>query len=858
MGVIYKNGVAYGKSTGGGSHISESTSIPRLFINVAALPTTKDDVNCEFEYENGTTKIKMYGKIKCQGTSSMSYPKKNFTIKLYSDAERTQAYNYEFKYGWGEHSKYCLKANFVDHSHMRNIISGNIWKEVVESRSDYASLPSEIKNAYNHGAVDGFPFKLYANGHYEGLYTWNIPKADWMFDMDTTNPDHVALCAEVNSHSQTRATACNFKKTWSGTDGDDWSIEVGDNSADLVASVNNAISFVINSTDNEFISNINTYFDLTNLIDYYIFAYYINAIDNLGKNMIMLTYDMTKWYLSPYDLDSTYGNYYTGGHILPYDYKCPQYYEEQYNHLFERLWDLFPLQIKARYAELRDSVLTAENVIIRAEDFSDLIGTDLYNRDVVIYPSIPNPNGNNAWQIEDFMYRRQSYVDGKFNELRERVACTGITIPATYTFTTKDTAALSVTLAPTTTTDRVFYSSNDTRVLSIDDFGVMTPHLDGAAIVTVRCGNQTATCTVTIATEDVKYTVDTVELIDNDGWSEMADGTYSILHRDGAAIYFPEFYSTTGVDTIDIFMYNLEGQSLGHKEIHPYTGQIVIPDPNTHSINVRVLDTNQILTSLKIVSGGTELTSSALTWVAGTIDNSTGVITEDATSHTWFSEAIDVSTLHTVSTTCVGSGSSYNYKGCVMYDNGSFLGITGTSDQYNTDYSDDVLESPTSVRLTVNDLNEGSLDPVGKVRIFDFDRNYFIKCLIGNSTSAGGGNLPYLGINNQRITIVSGEETPIELHEENTSILKGYLIPIPSDATCVKIISPEFVSGMALWTSAGTRALDPGWASSTVGFNQETFTAGQYSYVSSNFKTPSSTLIPLDTDTSRIKVVFEM
>jgi hypothetical protein len=62
---------------------------------------------------------------------------------------------------------------------------------------------------------------------------------------------------------------------------------------------------------------------------------------------------------------------------------------------------------------------------------------------------------------------------------------------------------------------------------------------------------------------------------------------------------------------------------------------------------------------------------------------------------------------------------------------------------------------------------------------------------------------------------------------------------------------------MALWTSAGVRALDPGWASTT-GSNQETFAAGQYGYVSANFKTPNSTLIPLDTDTSRIKLVFEM
>lgn len=717
MGTIYRNGVAYG----GFVYSINESSLPRLFVTAAAMPTTKDNVDCKFLYEDSDIVLEVYGKIKCQGTSSMSYPKKNYTIELFTNSERNTKLDYEFKRGWGEHSKYCLKANWVDHSHMRNIISGCIWKDIVESRSDYNSLPTEIKGAYNHGAVDGYPFKLYANGHYEGIYTWNIPKADWMFNMDKTNLDHVALCAEVNSHGQTVETACNFKKLWTGVDGVDWSIEVGSNSAALVASVNDAIGFVIDSTDSEFIEGIDTYFDINNIIDYYIFAYFINALDNLGKNMIMITYDGVKWYLSPYDLDSTYGNFYDGTHIVAYNYKCPQDYEEQYSRLFARVWDLFPLQIKARYEELRSSVLTMENIIVKAEDFSESIGSDLYKRDVDIYPAIPNPNGNNVWQIEDYMYARQAYVDSEFSNLRARVACTGVSVDSTMTLTTIDPVQLQVVLTPANSTDRVFYSSSNSVIATVSDFGVIQPLANGTTVITVRCDDITTTCTLTVRLTS-EYSTRVEALIDNGGWSEMAGGTTSVLHTVGAAIYFPNL---TNIGELDVFMFDVNGNSLGYKWVTSYNGEVIIPDPDTYSVNIHFYDPNGYHPTMTIMSGGIDLTAQANTWTAGVLDTTTGEITADPTSHAWFSDPILISALNTVATTCVGdaTNSSYNYKGCVMYNGETYVGVTGSSDIYRDDYNQDVTSVLTSVRLAATDMDSDTKSPSGKVRIFNFDKN---------------------------------------------------------------------------------------------------------------------------------------
>jgi hypothetical protein len=71
-----------------------------VFIN-GIIPTTKDDVNAELTYISKTLTFHAYITIKCQGTSSMKYPKKNFTIKLFEDAERSQKKKIGFK-NWGK------------------------------------------------------------------------------------------------------------------------------------------------------------------------------------------------------------------------------------------------------------------------------------------------------------------------------------------------------------------------------------------------------------------------------------------------------------------------------------------------------------------------------------------------------------------------------------------------------------------------------------------------------------------------------------------------------------------------------------------------------------------------------------
>lgn len=484
--------------------------IPKVFID-GTIPTTKDNVLAELTYVSKTLNFHSYIKIKCQGNSSMSYPKKNFTVALYEDEDRSSKMKVPFK-NWGKQSKFCLKANWIDISHLRNVISARLWGDVVKSRSNYMELPELLRTSPNHGAVDGFPIKVYNNGIYQGRYTWNIPKDGWMTNMDDDLDAHCILCGENYDSGCFRALPL--------IDESDWSDELHDSVPDSIkTSWTNAINFVMTSSDEEFRENLGNYFDIESLLDYHIFGMYICGIDQYGKNQIYMTYDGTKWIASMYDLDSTWGLYWNGQTLLSYDYGREQF-EDQIqgrlgNLLYERLEQNFYTELQTRWDELKSSALKMSNVINHFERMSDLYSQDLIKEDYASttaygqYTGIPSVSKNNLQQIRNFAADRRSWTDDYFASLApaERIPCTGITLGVLALYfdeTSESTQTVSVTVSPSNTTDKVVWKSNDESIVVVNK-GHVTAKGIGNTTITVTCGDYSRTLYVyvTYIKEDV-------------------------------------------------------------------------------------------------------------------------------------------------------------------------------------------------------------------------------------------------------------------------------------------------------------------------------------------------------------------
>lgn len=385
--------------------------IPIIFFG-KALPQTKDEAAMPFHYVSRSMTFSGYCKTKAQGNSSMEYPKKNQTAKLYYDKECTKKAKIDFR-GWGKQSKFCLKANWIDITHARNIVSARLWGDVVKSRGNYDEIPKLLRTSPNQGAVDGFPVKVYAAGVYQGRYTLNIPKDAWMANMNDGLDTHCILCgesAETGGSGHFRAAA--------KIDGSDWSDEIHDVVPESIKTRwNEVISFVMNSNDSEFKTNLADYIDVPSLLDYYLFGIASCHFDGFGKNQLYMTYDGQRWYASAYDMDSTWGLHWTGQSFVPKEEQT--YLSDTGNLLYWRLSQLFKAELKARWVELRSGALSESNVIARFEEFISICPPYIVEEDYATttaggaFVGIPSATTNNIHQIRKYVVDRLAWSDMK-------------------------------------------------------------------------------------------------------------------------------------------------------------------------------------------------------------------------------------------------------------------------------------------------------------------------------------------------------------------------------------------------------------------------------------------------------------
>lgn len=387
-------------------------SMPRLYFEgeyeKATAAKNEVDVSVSYINPNGQT-FDSYASIKVQGASSAAYAKKNYTVKLFKDAEHDSKYKIDL--GWGKENKYVIKANWVDFSGARNVASCRLWGDLVQSRPTSENQKRLAALKTNGGAIDGFPIAVYMNGAFHGIYTLNVPKDEWMFGMGEKDENgnksqtEALIAADDWNHTCFRSFIDAFVEQDNGdilsTD-EGWELRYcgSDDYSWVADSFNALIRFCQNNNGAAFKSGISQYLDVDAAIDYLIFMYANCMHDNASKNMLWATYDGKTWIPSVYDQDGTFGQYWDGKRLenanrfLPtvingridvnINYGPNIIPEGEPNFiLWDKMWNNFAEEILARYNELRKTTLSVDNMIAELREFEEAIPESVFEAELV-------------------------------------------------------------------------------------------------------------------------------------------------------------------------------------------------------------------------------------------------------------------------------------------------------------------------------------------------------------------------------------------------------------------------------------------------------------------------------------------
>ncbi len=399
----------------------ESTNMPAIYLEDyvdSAVPISKLEksngyINVKLKYVSNSDEIEDFecvSELKIQGSSSAGYPKKNFTVKLFEDA--TFMNKLKVDLGWGSQSKYCLKANYIDASHARNIIGAKLSSQVVASR---ANIASGLTGAPNYGLIDGYPILMFVNGEFYGIYTLNIPKDDWLFGMEGGEESKEAILMTKDWSDEV-----SLKETLGLKSFEDYKYELEHCSTlddSWVKPSFNRMIEVLNCGDKQRIRNeLPQHLDIEAAIDTFLLVYLMDAGDNQSKNILWVTYDGEVWIPSMYDMDATFGAWWDGTPVgEPVDSAgwttenmYPKLNEDgslnlhwHASKMFYVLWECYNEEVRARWAELREEIFTVENITTLFKDFFAKIDNSAFIADQTKWKEIPWPTKNRQNMYEN-------------------------------------------------------------------------------------------------------------------------------------------------------------------------------------------------------------------------------------------------------------------------------------------------------------------------------------------------------------------------------------------------------------------------------------------------------------------------
>lgn len=388
---------------------NDGFSYLRMYGNIDGIER-KSSVNLTGSFYGDDIEFDTFIELKYQGHSSIINDKKNFTIKFFKDESHDKKLKNKFK-DWYKESKFILKANYIDSSQARNVVCADIWSEICETRDG----TKHIQQLFRYGAVDGFPMAVYLNDEYIGLYTLTLHKDDDLFDLDEGQNDAMVIINHSNKPESL------FKEKSLFDDESDWELEFCGTEDKTWAKnqLNDFIDFIMTADDETFNNNkkLKKYMNIDSGVDYLLAMYSLGLTNSYAKNLVMVSYGEDPWIMSMFDMEDAFGLYTDGTGTYDADYMLPSKNDGAWSSntgslLWDRLLNGYEDRFISRYAQLRESILSIDNITSKICRYIDAIPNAYYLEDSKLYPNMPQIDAKT--QVKNYLEERFALLDKIF------------------------------------------------------------------------------------------------------------------------------------------------------------------------------------------------------------------------------------------------------------------------------------------------------------------------------------------------------------------------------------------------------------------------------------------------------------
>ncbi len=351
--------------------------------------------------------IKSHMGVEIRGGHSQSYPKNSLRIEFWEEPTPTDTLTRDFSLlGMRNDDDWNLQAFYNEPLRIRSKTANELWKLI--HTPYYQKEEPDAVNGIQMEYVE-----LIINNEYSGIYALSERVDRKQLQLKTFNGD---LRGELYKGSSWGATTFtnfpdfnNNDTIWGGfeyiypQEYIDWINLYG------------FVDFAVNDDDSYFYSDYQSFFEIDNAVDYFIFLNLLRAVDNTGKNIYIARYDEGEpYFYIPWDLDGVLGIDWDGRidenttHILSNGFYDRLICDCRKNGFHEKL--------NKRWNNLRTDILSHKNIMdLLEKNYLFLEHNGVYEREEISWENYQY-NEQHLEYISEWLTDRLKFLDTEFNK----------------------------------------------------------------------------------------------------------------------------------------------------------------------------------------------------------------------------------------------------------------------------------------------------------------------------------------------------------------------------------------------------------------------------------------------------------